>query len=417
MKTYSALSLARSGVFGSGAWQQAWRSAEPKAAYDAIIIGGGGHGLATAFHLARDHGLTNIAVLEKGWIGGGNTGRNTTVVRSDYYYSESAALFDFSLKCYEDLSKTLNFNTMVSQRSMLNLIHTRGGFDTWHKRANMMALNGIETEILDQQQTFDACPILNQDPNARFPILGAFRQKRAGTVRHDAVAWGYARGADALGVDIIQNCDVTNIVRDAMGRVTGVETSRGNIATPKIGLAAASHSNILAEKAGFRLPVQNLTLQAFVTEPIKPVLDIVVTSGATGVYASQSDKGGIVAGAGVDIGHSYAQRGNFTSMEWVTSGLIDLFPSFSRLKLLRQWGGTVDYTYDSSPIMGLSPVPGLYLNCCWGGGGFKAIPAGGVTFAYTIAKNEPHPLITGFGLDRFRTGRLIDEAAAAGIEH
>jgi sarcosine oxidase subunit beta len=372
--------------------------------------------LATAFHLARDHGL-QVAVLEKGWLGGGNTGRNTTIVRSDYFYPESAAFFEHSLKLYERLGSTLNFNIMLSQRSILNVFHSRDEAPGWRRLVNAMHLNGINAELLDRDQTLAACPILNADPAARFPVAGGFRQKRGGTVRHDAVAWGYARAADALGVDILQNIEVTGIDRDAAGAVTGVQTTRGPIAADRIGVAAAGGSDRLAAMAGFRLPVQHYTLQAFVSEPMKPVLDCVVSSSATGVYCSQSDKGGIVAGAGTDRPYSFARRGNFAGMEAVMSGLVELIPSFSRLRLLRQWSGTVDYTYDSSPIMGLSPVPGLFLNCCWGSGGFKAIPAGGETFAATIATGTPHPLIRAFSLDRFREGVLIDEAAAAGVEH
>jgi len=411
---YSAFALARAAL--GEPWQAAWRSPEPAARYDAIVIGGGGHGLATAFHLARDHGL-KTAVIEQGWLGGGNTGRNTTIVRSDYYYPESAAFFDHSLKLYERLSDTLNFNIMLSQRSILNVFHHRDEAPMWRRLANAMALNGIAAELLDREATLAACPILNADPQARFPIAGAFRQRRGGTVRHDAVAWGYARAADALGVDILQNTEVTGIDRDAAGTVTGVQTSRGAIAAPRIGIAAAGGSDRLAALAGFRLPVRHYTLQAFVSEPLKPVLDCVVSSSATGVYCSQSDKGGIVAGAGTDGHYSFARTGGFAVLEDVMSALVELIPSFSRIRLLRQWSGIVDYAADSSPIIGLSPVPGLYLNCCWGGGGFKAIPAGGETFAWTIANDAPHPLVTGFGLGRFRDGALIDEAAAAGIEH
>jgi sarcosine oxidase subunit beta len=403
-------------MFGTP-WGRAWRKAEPKSHYDVVIIGGGGHGLATAFHLARDHGVRNIAVIEKGWLGGGNTGRNTTVVRSDYYYTTSSRFFDRSVKLYETLSKTLNFNIMFSQRGILNVFHHRDDRAGWLRLVNAMQLNGVNAELLDREQTLAYCPILNADPNARFPIQGAFLQEEGGTVRHDAVAWGYARAADAMGVDIIEECEVRAISRSANGNISGLTTTRGDISTGKVAVMAASGSDRLCEMAGFRLPVSHLTLQAFVSEPLKPVLDCVVASSGTGVYLSQSDKGGIVAGGSTDVFTSFARRGNFGTMESVLSGIVDFIPQFSRLKLLRQWSGTVDYTYDSSPIMGLSPVPGLYLNCCWGGGGFKAIPAGGETMAATIANDAPHSLIEAFSIDRFRTGALVDEAAAAGIEH
>lgn len=415
-RRYSALTLAQAAIFGTR-WTKAWRNPEPQTCYDVVIIGAGGHGLATAYHLAKDHGVERIAVLEKDWLGGGNTGRNTTVVRSDYYYPASAAFFDYSLKLYEKLSHTLNFNVMLSQRGVLNVCHHRDDMPVLRRLVNAMALNGVDAEILNRKETLDFCPILNADPKARFPVVGAFHQKRGGTVRHDAVAWGYARAADQLGVDIIQNCAVVGIDRNINGAVEAVRTTKGPIRTSKLGIAAAGHSDRLAQMAGFRIPVRHLALQAFVSEPLKPVLNCVVSSSATGVYASQSDKGGIVAGAGTDGYTSFAKRGNFQTMEAVMSGLVDLIPTFGRIKLLRQWSGTVDYTYDSSPIIGLSPVPGLYLNCCWGGGGFKAIPAGGVTFAHTIAKGEPHPLIDKFSLNRFKDGALVDEAAAAGIEH
>jgi sarcosine oxidase, subunit beta len=417
MKHYSAWALLKAGLQGDHVWDPAWIDAAPKASYDAIIVGGGGHGLATAFHLARDHGMRNIAVIEKGWLGGGNTGRNTTIVRSDYFYKPSADFFDYSLQCYERLSQTLNFNIMLSQRGILNVFHHPDEVPQWRRLVNAMHLNGIDAKLLNRSETLSRCPILNDDPDARFPILGAFWQQRGGTVRHDAVAWGYARAAHALGVDIIQDCEVTAIRRGPDGRVVGLETTRGDTATSKVGLAAAGGTKRLAELAGFQLPTQNITLQAFVSEPLKPILDVVVSSSATGVYASQSDKGGIVAGGGTDRFYSYAQRGNLQSMETVMSALVELIPSFKNVRLLRKWAGTVDYSYDSSPIMGLSPVPGLFLNCAWGGGGFKAIPAGGITFAQTMATGAPHPLIEAFALDRFRTGALIDEAAAAGIEH
>jgi sarcosine oxidase subunit beta len=414
---YSAFALLRHALSGHEHWPQAWRSPEPKPSYDVIIIGGGGHGLATAYYLARKHGIRNVAVLEKGWMGGGNTGRNTTIVRSDYYYPQSAAFFDHSVKLYEGLARELNFNIMFSQRGMLTVAHSRGELDMQRRLVNADALNGIDLETVTLEQARALCPILNYAPDARFPILGGMMQRRAGTVRHDAVVWGYARAADQLGVDIIQNCAVTGIERDANGAVMGVETTRGAIAAPKIGAAIAGHSTMIADMAGFRLPLRSYALQAYVSEPLKPALDMVVASNTLGVYLSQSDKGGLVIGGHADAYASYAQRGNLPVMESVLSALVEFIPSFGRVRLLRQWAGIVDYAHDSSPLVGLSPVPGLYLNCGWGGGGFKAIPAGGECFAHTIATGAPHQLIEAFSLDRFRDMRLVDEAAAAGIEH
>lgn len=418
MTRYSALALLRGALRGNRHWRPAWRSPEPRSVYDAVIVGGGGHGLATAYYLARNHGVTNVAVLEKGWIGGGNSGRNTTIVRSDYYYPQSAALFDRSVTLYEGLARDLNFNIMFSQRGMLTVAHSRGELDFQRRLVNGMALNGIDMELVDAAAAHRLCPILNTDPTARHPIVGGMLQRRAGTVRHDAVVWGYARAADRLGVDIIQNCAVTGIDRSpATGAVTGVRTTRGPIATARLGVAVAGHSTMLADMAGFRLPLRSYALQAFVSEPLKPVLDMVVSSSRLGVYVSQSDKGGLVLGGNADAYASYAQRGNVPVMEAVAAGLVALIPSFSRVRLLRQWAGIVDYAHDSSPVLGPSPVPGLLLNCGWGGGGFKAIPAGGEAMAHTMATGEPHERIRPFGLDRFRDMALVDEAAAAGIEH
>lgn len=414
---YSGLKVLTEGLKGQTGWKPAWRSPEPKASYDVIIIGGGGHGLATAYYLAKNYGIHNIAVLEKGWLGGGNTGRNTTVVRSNYYYRESAALYDYSMKLYEGLSTELNYNIMFSQRGMIALAHSRHDLDAAQRWVGAMRINGVDTEIVSRDEIARRVPILDMSPAARYPVLGGFMQKRAGTARHDAVAWGYARAADALGVDIIQQCEVTGFRRDAGGAVTGVETTRGPIAGRKVAMAVAGHSTRLADMAGFRLPVSSYALQAFVTEPLKPVLDTVVLSLATGVYLSQSDKGGLVIGGSLDLYPSYAQRGNMPTVRTVLGAVAEQYPALGRVRFLRQWAGIVDIVSDSSPILGATPVPGLLINCGWGTGGFKAIPAGGTMLAHHIATGEPHELARPFSLERFSTGALIDEAAASGIAH
>jgi sarcosine oxidase, subunit beta len=413
---YSAWSLLRGALSGHRRWSPAWRDAEPRSSYDVIIVGGGGHGLATAYYLAKNHGISNVAVLERGWIGGGNTGRNTTVVRSNYMYPESARLYDFSLTLYEGLSRDLNFNIMLSQRGMMTLAHSRHDLEGLSRWANAMRMNGIDAALLSRDEVRTLAPALDFSSRARFPILGGFAQARGGTARHDAVAWGYARAASALGVDIVQNCEVQAFVESA-GRVVGVETNRGHIRSGQIGIAAAGHSSVLAKLAGFRLPVTSYALQAMVSEPVKPILDTVVLSPATGAYVSQSDKGEIVIGAGLDLFASYAQRGSFSVTQNTLAATLALFPSFSRLPLLRQWAGIVDIVHDSSPIIGPTPIGGLYINCGWGTGGFKAIPVGGWTFAHVLATGRNHELAEPFQLDRFMTGALIDEAAGSGISH
>jgi sarcosine oxidase, subunit beta len=414
---YSAWSMLREGLRGNRGWAPAWRNPEPKAAYDIIIIGGGGHGLATAYYLAKTFGIRNIAVLERSWLGGGNTGRNTTVIRSNYYYRESAALYDMALSLYEKLSIELNYNIMFSQRGLITLAHSRHDLEAAARWVGAMQLNGIATKMLTPGEIARRVPILDMNPNARYPVLGGFCQERAGTARHDAVAWGYARAADQLGVDIIQNCEVTGFNRANDGRVTGVQTTRGAIRCSKIGMAVAGHSSVMANKLGFRLPIMSHSLQAFVSEPLKPVLNTVVLSLATGSYLSQSDKGGLVIGGGLDMYPSYAQRGNLPTALNVLGAVAAQYPALGRVRFLRQWAGAVDVTPDSSPILGETPVPGVLLNCGWGTGGFKAIPAGGTLLAHHLATGAPHPIAAPFSLNRFSTGALIDEAAASGIAH
>ena len=413
---YSAWALLRGALSGQRHWAPAWRDATPRSSYDAVIVGGGGHGLAAAYYLAKNHGLTNVAVLERGWIGGGNTGRNTTIVRSNYLFPESARLYDFSLKLYEGLSQDLNFNIMLSQRGLVMLAHSRHDLDSMSRWANAMRMNGIAAELLSKDEVGAMAPGLDLSPHARIPVLGGFAQRRAGTARHDAVAWGYARAAAALGVDIVQNCEVRGFVQEG-GRVVGVDTSQGRIRSDRIGIAAAGHSSVLAKLAGFKLPVTSYALQAMVSEPIKPLLDTVVLSPGTGAYVCQADKGEMVLGAMLDLFPSYAQRGSFAVKQAIIAATLALFPSFSRLQMLRQWAGTVDVVHDSSPIIGPTPIPGLYINCGWGTGGFKAIPVGGWTLAHALATGKNHPLAEPFQLERFITGRLVDEAAASGIAH
>jgi len=411
---YSVLSLIREGLNAQRGWEPAWRDAAPKKRYDAIVIGGGGHGLATAYYLAKNHGIRNIALIERGWIGGGNTGRNTTIIRSNYFFPQTAAFFDFALKLYEGLSLDLNYNIMFSQRGMWTLGHDRHGLEMLRRSANAMRLNEIDAELHDGDSVRRHIPGLNDTP--RFPVLGGLNQPRAGTARHDAVAWGYARASSALGVDIIQNCEVTGFLIKG-GRVRGIETTHGAMHAETVGMAVAGHSGVLAAKAGVRLPISSYALQAFVSEPVKPCLDTVVLSPATGTYLSQSDKGELVIGAGLDLYLSYAQRGNLPWMERAAAGVVELFPAFSRMRFLRQWAGIVDVVSDSTPIIDATPLGGFYVNCGWGTGGFKAIPAGGWCLAHAMATGKPHALASAFTLDRFRTGALIDEASASGIAH
>lgn len=414
MTTYSAWSLLKGALSGQTNWSEAWRDSEPKQSYDAVIIGGGGHGLATAYYLAKNHGINRIAVLEKGWLGGGNTGRNTTIIRSNYFFPESTAFYDFSLRLYEGLSKELNYNIMFSQRGLWVLAHDRHGEEMLQRAANAMRINGAAAELHGADEVYRRIAGLNR--SGRFPVRVGLLQNRGGSARHDAVAWAYARAASKLGVDIIQGCEVTNIQQKS-GRVEGVQTNRGFISTPRIGVAVAGSTTQLATMAGIQMPVLSYALQAYVSEPVKPVLNTVLLSAQTGVYVSQSDKGELVIGAGLDLFPSYAQRGTLETMEQALAALLDLFPQFSRMRILRQWSGTVDVMHDSTPVVGKTSVDGLYFNCGWGTGGFKAIPGGGYCFAHTIAHDRPHPLTAAFGLDRFNTGAMIDEAAGAGIAH
>ena len=413
---YSIFSLARNAFTRHENWTQAWKSPEPKSEYDIIIIGGGGHGLATAYYLASQHGLKNIAVIDKGWLGGGNTGRNTTIIRSNYMWDESAGIYEHSLKLWEKLSQELNFNTMFSQRGVLTLAHTEHELKEMNRRVEAIRLNGIDSDVLNPAQIKKLVPIIDINPNLRYPVMGGFIQRRGGTARHDAVAWGYARAADSLGVDIIQNCEVTGFNIEK-GKVTGVETAKGPIKAGKVGCVVAGHAGVLAELAGFRLPIDSRPLQALVSEPIKPILDTVIMSNSVHMYVSQSDKGEMVFGAGADSYNSYTQKGSLNIVEGMLAAAVELFPVFSRLRMLRSWGGIVDTCPDASPIISKTPVNNLYFNCGWGTGGFKATPGSGHVFADLIARDQPNSIAAPFTLNRFVDGYLIDEHGAAGVAH
>ena len=409
MAEYSAFSLLKNAFSGNRDWKAAWRKPDPKPSYDVIIVGGGGHGLSTAYYLAKEHGITNVAIVEKGWLGSGNVGRNTTAVRSNYLLPENFRFYEHSIKMWEWLSHDLNYNVMFSQRGVINLAHTPAQLDEYARRGNAMRLEGIDAELLSPARIARLIPGLDLTGSARFPIVGGLMQWRAGTARHDAVAWGYARGADRRGVDILENCEVTGFLRDG-DRITGVVTTRGEIRAKKVAVAVAGHTGHVMRLAGIdRMPIESHTLQAFVSESLKPFLHTVLSFGMGHFYASQSDKGGLIYGGDLEGYNSYAQRGNLPIVEEVMSEMLALFPSLARVRLLRSWGGVTDMSMDGSPIITTGPLPGMYLNCGWCYGGFKATPASGWCFAWTIAKDQPHPLNAAFTLDRFHRGILIDD--------
>lgn len=416
MQRYSGFGLAKHALSHHEKWERQWRNPTPKKQYDVIVVGGGGHGLATAYYLAKEHGIKNVAVLEKGWLGGGNTARNTTIVRSNYLWDESAMLYEHSMKLWKGLSQDLNYNVMFSQRGVLNLGHTLQDMRDIQRRVNANRLNGIDGEVVTPEQIKEIEPLLDTSKRARYPILGASWQPSGGVARHDAVAWGFARAADALGVDLLQNTEVTGFkIRD--GRVYGVHTNRGDIEAKTVGCVAAGNSGVLAKMAGIKLPLESHPLQALVSEPLKPVLNTVTMSNHVHGYVSQSDKGDLVIGAGIDGYNGYGQRGSYPTIEHTLQAIVEMFPMFSRVRMNRQWGGIVDTCPDACPILSATKVKGLFFNCGWGTGGFKATPGSGNVFAWTLAKNQAHPLAAPFSIDRFNTGALVDEHGAAGVAH
>jgi sarcosine oxidase subunit beta len=416
MERYSAFSLLKHAFSGHRNWSRAWRSPDLKPAYDVVIIGAGGHGLATAYYLAKEHGITNVAVLEKGWLGGGNTGRNTAISRSNYFYPESTRFYEHSLKRYETMGRDLNYNIMFTQNGLLSLAFSRHEMDIFRRWATAIQVQGVDSEVLSRDEIAIMLPLLNMSSTARYPVQGGFIQRRAGISRHDAVAWAYARAADNLGVDIVQNCEVMDL-QISDNSIRGVKTNRGDIRTDKVAMAVAGHSTVVAAMAGLKLPIVSQCLQAMVSEPVKPCFDHTVMAAMVHCYVSQSDRGELVMGGGADTHLSYGQRGSLSTTEAVLNALVEMYPAFSRLKLMRQWGGIVDIAPDASPIVSKTPVTGFYISTGWGTGGYKAIPAGGETLAYTVASDRPHPLVEPFSLDRFAKGRLVDEGAAAGVAH
>ncbi|WP_238370416.1 sarcosine oxidase subunit beta family protein [Heliomarina baculiformis] len=414
MKRYSAFAIAREALRFHSGWERAWKSPEPRRRYEVVIIGAGGHGLATAYYLGKNFGITNVAVIEKGWLGGGNTGRNTTIIRSNYLQDPSAAIYEKSRSLYETLSQDLNYNVMFSPRGVMMLAQTQHEIRGYQRTAHANALQGVDTRFISAREVKELCPIMNID-GPRYPVLGALWQPRGGTARHDAVAWGYARACSDMGMDIIQKCEVTGI-RQEEGQVRGVETSKGPIDCSKLGIVVAGHSGRLADMAGFRLPLETVALQALVSEPIKPCMDVVVMANTVHGYMSQSDKGEMVIGGGTDSFNSYTQRGSFHHIEETVRALVETFPMISRLKMLRQWGGIVDVTGDRSPIISKTPLQGCFINCGWGTGGFKAIPGSGWAMAELMAAGQS-TLAEEFSLDRFRVGKFIDESVAAGVAH
>lgn len=414
---YSVFSLLRRGLKSAPAWPAQWSSPDLKKSYDCIIVGAGGHGLGTAYYLAKEHGLKNIAVLEKGWLGGGNTGRNTTIIRSNYLHPASTKLYDHAVQLWHDLAHELNYNMMFSPRGVLMLAHSEHDIHSLKRHIHANQLCGVDNIWLTPQQAQAYCPPLDISAHKRYPVLGGALQKRGGVALHDAVAWAYARGAAQYGVDIIQNCAVTGINRAANGEISGVETSLGPVSTNKLAVVAAGHSSVVMDMAGLRLPVESFPLQALVSEPVKAVFPCVAMSNAVHAYISQSDKGEMVIGAATDDYISYSQTGNIQILNHALEAICELFPAFRRLRMMRSWGGIVDVTPDRSPIISKTPIPGFYINCGWGTGGFKATPGSAHVFAATIAKDTPHKLAAPFALNRFERGSLIDEAAAAAVTH
>jgi sarcosine oxidase, subunit beta len=414
---FSLANLAAQAFKGHQDWPEQWRKPEPKRAYDVIIVGAGGHGLATAYYMAKEHGIANIAVLEKGWLGGGNTGRNTTIIRSNYLWPGSEGIYGHAHKLWPGLSQELNYNVMFSPRGVMLLAHNHHDEQAFRRHIHANRLAGIPNEWLTPEQAKAFCPILNIDPGIRYPVHGAALQRTGGTARHDAVAWGYARAASGRGVDIIENCEVKAILRDAKGAVSGVETSRGTISTKKLGVVAAGHTSVVMAMAGLKMPLESFPLQALVSEPLKPVMPCVVMSNAVHAYMSQSDKGELVIGAGTDAYVSYSQMGGPHVAVSTLEAIVEMFPITSRLKMLRNWGGIVDTTPDRSPVISKTAVPGLFVNCGWGTGGFKATPGSGHVFADLVATGEPNAIAAPFSIDRFRTGALVNEATAAAVAH